>query len=66
MCYSGGKDSTYTMDILKKRYGLSILAVTFDNGFIAPAAIDNMRVVVENIGVDHLIFKARFEILKKI
>lgn len=66
MCYSGGKDSTYTMDIFKNRFGLSILAVTFDNGFISPVAMDNMRRVVEKIGVDHLIFKVRFDLLKKI
>ena len=66
ICYSGGKDSTYTMDIMKKRYGLNILAVTFDNGFISPVAMENMRRVVENIGVDHVIFKVRFDVLKKI
>lgn len=66
MCYSGGKDSTYTLDILKSRYGLSLLAVTFDNGFISPVAMENMRRVVEKIGVDHVIFKVRFDLLKKI
>lgn len=66
MCYSGGKDSTYTLDLLKNRYGLSILAVTFDNGFISPVAMENMRRVVENIGADHIIFKVRFDLLKKI
>lgn len=66
MSYSGGKDSTYTLDIFKNRFGLSILAVTFDNGFISPVAIDYMRRVVEKIGVDHLIFKVRFDLLKKI
>ena len=66
MCYSGGKDSTYTLDILKNRFNLCILAVTFDNGFISPVAMDNMRRVVEKIGVDHIIFKVRFDLLKKI
>ena len=31
MCYSGGKDSTYTLGVLKEEYGLSVLAVSFDN-----------------------------------
>lgn len=66
MCFSGGKDSTYTLDILKNRYSLSILAVTFDNGFISPVAIENMRKVSETVGVDHIIFKVRFDLLKKI
>lgn len=66
MCYSGGKDSTYTLDILKNRYRLSILAITFDNGFISPTAIENMKQVGERLGVDHIIFKVRFDLLKKI
>ena len=35
MCYSGGKDSTQTLTILKEEYGLSILAVSLDNGFLS-------------------------------
>lgn len=66
MCYSGGKDSTYTMEIFKEKYGLSMLAVTFDNGFISPQAMDNMKTVVEKMGVDHITFKVRFDVLKKI
>jgi len=66
MCYSGGKDSTYTLDILKNRYGLSILAITFDNGFISPGALRNIKNVLETLGVDHILFKIRFDILKKI
>jgi len=42
MCFSGGKDSTYTMKIIKEKYGLTVLAVTFDNGFISPKATENM------------------------
>ena len=34
MSYSGGKDSTYVLSILKERYRLNVFAVTFDNGFI--------------------------------
>jgi hypothetical protein len=26
MCYSGGKDSTYTLSMLKEKYGLNILS----------------------------------------
>ena len=33
---SGGKDSTYTLSLLRQRYNLRVLAVTFDNGFISP------------------------------
>lgn len=66
MCYSGGKDSTYTLALLKNEYKLSLLAVTFDNGFIPETTFRNIRTVVENLGVDHILFKPRFDLLKKI
>lgn len=66
MAYSGGKDSTYTMLLLKEQYGLSILALTFDNGFVSPAAMDNIRSVAEVLNVDLMVFKPSFDLLKKI
>lgn len=66
MCYSGGKDSTYALHLLKDRYRLKILAFSFDNGFIADRAYINIRNVVEKLDVDHIFFKPRFEVLKKI
>ncbi len=66
MAYSGGKDSTYTLVVLKKQYDLSILALTLDNGFVSPAAIDNMRGVVEGLAIDHIIYKPRFDLMTKI
>jgi tRNA(Ile)-lysidine synthase TilS/MesJ len=66
MCYSGGKDSTYTLAILKEEYGLNVLAVTLDNGFISEQTLKNIRAVVENLGVDHIFFKPRFDVLARI
>ncbi len=40
--YSGGKDSTYALDVLVNRYRLKVLAQTFDSGFISPKAQENM------------------------
>jgi len=66
MCYSGGKDSTYTMAVLKEKYELNILAVTMDNGFVSPRARENIQSVVENLGVDHILFKPRYDIMAKV
>lgn len=66
MCYSGGKDSTYTLSLLKRAYGLNILAFTFDNGFVPERTYINIRNVVEKLGVDHIFFKPRFDVLRKI
>lgn len=65
MCYSGGKDSTYALDLLKRRYGLKILAISIDNGFVPGRTYINIRNVVEKLNVDHIFFKPRFDILKK-
>ncbi len=57
IAWSGGKDSTYTLWLLKARYGLRPLAFTFDNGFVSERAFRNMRVVAERLGIDHVIVK---------
>lgn len=66
MAYSGGKDSTYTMSLLKMKYRLRVLAVSFDNGFISDTAIANIRKVTDTLGIDHIFFKPKWEILKKV
>jgi len=54
MCYSGGKDSTYTLMTAVRKYRLKVLSFTLDNGFISPVAFDNINRVVECLGVDQL------------
>ncbi|MBN1935166.1 MAG: hypothetical protein JW934_10900 [Anaerolineae bacterium] len=65
MSWSGGKDSTYTLWLLRQEYGLRVLALTFDNGFVSPAAMDNMRTVSESLEVDHIIVKPSFDLLRR-
>jgi len=55
VAYSGGKDSTYTLDVLVNRYQLRVLALCFDNGFISPQAQENIRAVCSSLGTDLLI-----------
>ena len=66
IAYSGGKDSTYTLFTLKVKYNLSVFALTFDNGFISPGATKNIQNVVDALGIDHITYKPRFDLLKKI
>jgi len=66
MAYSGGKDSTYTLDLFKNYFHLRVLALTFDHGFVSPYAIKNITKVVEKLGVDHILFKPNFEMMKKV
>jgi len=50
---SGGKDSTYVLGQLVEM-GLKVLAFTLDNGYISEQAKDNIRRVVDELGVDHV------------
>ncbi len=64
--YSGGKDSSFTLDLLRNRFNLKVLAITFDHGFISPYAIENIKKVVETLGIDHITFKPDFKVMQKI
>lgn len=66
LSYSGGKDSTYVLYLLKEVFKLRPLTVTFDNGFIPEQSFTNIRTVTERLGVDSVVFKANFHLLKKI
>ena len=52
MCYSGGKDSTYTLMLATRKYSLKVLALTVDNGFLSEVAMQNIQNTVDNLGVD--------------
>jgi amino acid adenylation domain-containing protein len=66
LAYSGGKDSTYTMWLLREVYDLRVLAVTVDNGFISPQAFTNMNRAVEQLGVDLLTVKPSLPLLCRV
>ena len=66
VAYSGGKDSTYTLDVLVNRYHLRVLALTFDNGFISPRAEENIRAVCGHLGADLLVVRPNPSMLRSI
>lgn len=66
VAWSGGKDSTYTLWLLKEQYGLHVLSFAFDNGFVSSQALKNMRTVAENLQLDHTIVKPSFDVLKDV
>jgi tRNA(Ile)-lysidine synthase TilS/MesJ len=66
MCYSGGKDSTYTLALLAKEYGLKFLAVTYDNGFLPDQTLRNIRTVTDELELDHILYSPSFSVLKRI
>jgi hypothetical protein len=66
MAYSGGKDSSYTLKLLKDRYGLRLLALTFDNHFISPTACKNIENVVDELQICHIRFRPSWPVTKKL
>ena len=66
VAFSGGKDSTYTLDLLVNRYRLRVLAATLDNSFISPKALQNIGIVCGNLGVDNLLVRPNPNMLRKI
>lgn len=50
--FSGGKDSTYLLWLLKEKYKLNVLAITFDHGFFPDVTINNLSEVPRKLGVD--------------
>jgi tRNA(Ile)-lysidine synthase TilS/MesJ len=54
VAYSGGKDSTYTLMMLKEQFGLKMLAITLDHGFVSPMAVKNIRHVTAALDIDHM------------
>jgi tRNA(Ile)-lysidine synthase TilS/MesJ len=66
VAYSGGKDSTYTLHLLRERYDLRLLAYSFDNWYQSERAKRNIRAVLSNVNVDHMTITPGFERMKKI
>lgn len=64
MAYSGGKDSSYALKLLKERYGLRILAITLDNHFVSPMAWENVSRVTDALGIDHMRFRPPWKAMK--
>lgn len=63
---SGGKDSSYVLYLAVKKYGLKVLAYTYDNGFMSQMAKDNIQNALKNCGSDHIWVKHDSELLRKL
>ena len=63
---SGGKDSTYMLYLAAKKYGLRVLAMTYDNGLLSPLALKNINTTVARSGVQHVFHRPDQEALKSI
>lgn len=64
--FSGGKDSTFTLWAVVKRYKLKPLVVSFDHGFYRPKTIENRLRTFRKLGVDVITFTPNWHIVKKL
>lgn len=64
VAFSGGKDSSFTLKMLVEDLGLRCLAVTIDNGFVSPRALDNCRAVTAALETDWVLFAPSFGFMK--
>ncbi len=62
---SGGKDSSYVAYQLKKKYGLKVLAFTFDNGFLTDYARKNVESILKKLNIEHIFLKMDSDVLKE-
>lgn len=66
VAFSGGKDSTYVLELMKNRYGLNILAYSFNNWFQSEAALRNIQSVVRSLNIDHVTITPAYEQFRKL
>lgn len=66
LALSGGKDSANLLSILKKDYGLNVLTVTIDTGFLSKVAMENVKRITNLLAVDHITVSPNPLVYKKI
>lgn len=66
VAFSGGKDSSFTLMQLVRKYKLNCLAVTINNDFLSDQAVKNCYKVTEALGVDFLFFKPAPSFMKNL
>ena len=64
VAYSGGKDSTYLLHLLKNEYKLRILAYSYDNWFQSEQASKNITNVLTKLSIDHFTIRPAFETIR--
>lgn len=63
---SGGKDSHYQVWLLKEKYNMNPLLVSFNHGFNTPSGLRNLRNLVEKSGLDLITYTAGKDSVRKI
>lgn len=62
---SGGKDSSYVLYYLTRVLKLRVLAFTGDNNFLTEYAYNNIKLVCDKLGVDHILYRPKWEMARE-
>lgn len=63
---SGGKDSHFQTYVIKERYGLNPLLVTFNHTWMTDVGKRNLDNLIRKFGVDHIMFTPNPELVRKL
>ncbi|MFC1592684.1 N-acetyl sugar amidotransferase [Candidatus Omnitrophota bacterium] len=64
--FSGGKDSSYVMYLCKKKYGLKVLAVNFNNGLRTIEALKNIEKITKKLDIAYVCYGPNWNLMKKL
>lgn len=64
--FSGGKDSSYTLSVCRKQFGLKVLAVNFNNGLRTPEALTNMEHITQVADTAYACYGPPWGIMRKL
>ena len=63
---SGGKDSHYQVWLLRKKYGMNPLLVTFNHSYNSPSGLRNLENLLEKSGCDMVRYTAGLDSVRRI
>lgn len=58
--FSGGRDSTYLVYILKNKLNLNVLALTLSHDFLPDETIENIQNITKKLGVDSVLIENEY------
>ncbi len=64
--FSGGKDSSYTLYLCRRKFGLKVLAVNFNNGLRTPEALLNMENIIRKTDCAYVCYGPGRETMRKL
>ncbi len=64
--FSGGKDSTFALWVLRKKYKMNPLVCTFGHMWFTPEGLYNLFNGPQRLGCDHVMFSVGHELMEKL